>query len=183
MSNAREGITRVASHRGKGGGEASVKDGIPYWTDLLTQEPSALPSDWLDSKGNLDAEKALTIYGSYIVARYNIPVATVMEFANVIKQKRDEVDESIAISDNGDDFKTSLVSLEAQRLAEASDAEGIARRTGVQAKKFADTSLKNLQAITPGLPTGPDALYVVEQIMAVGSAILAYNKKQEPAVA
>ena len=112
-----------------------------------------------------------------------MPVSELMAFANVIKQKRDEVDETIAISDNAVEFKNSLVSLEASRLASIGEVQQTNRVTGATAKKLADTSLKNLQGITPGLVTGPDALYVVEQIKAQAENILAYNKKKEPAVA
>jgi len=183
MSNARERISQIASHRGSGGSEASVKDSIPLWLDLLKQEPTALPSEWLDSKGNLDAEKALTIYGSFICARYEMPVSELMAFANVIKQKRDEVDETIAISDDAVEFKSALVALEAKRLAGIGEVDKTNRITGKFAKKLADTSLKNLQGITPGLVTGPDALYVIEQIKTHAEMLLAYNKKKEPAVA
>ena len=183
MSTPRERISKNASHRGSGGSEASVRDNIPEWIELLSLEPSALPSEWLDSKGNLDVEQAVSIYGSYICAKYDMPVSELMVFANVIKQKRDEVDETIAISETADEFKTSLVALEASRLAGIGEVKHKERITGKFAKKLADTSLKNLQGITPGLVVGPDSLYVVEQIKAQAESILAYNKKKEPAVA
>lgn len=174
--NARERLSRLASLRGKGGAEQSIKDATPVWSDLLEEEPGALPSSFADSKGKLDSEKALTYYGGFIAAKFGIPVATIMEFASTIRSNYNEV-EPFLLVDTGDEFKQAIIALEAQLSAEAAEATRIASVTGATAKKSAEKALSAVSSITLGQVVGPDAKFILGQVIAHAQMLINYESQ------
>jgi hypothetical protein len=181
VSNARSEISRLASTRGKGGAEESVKLATPYWQTLLKEEPSALPSEWVDDKGRLDAEKALTIYGAYICARYGLELSVVMNFSSVIKSAREDIEPLFSIT-KPDEFKSAVIALETKMGDDTAETLRVNNLTGVTAREVSKSALKKLSSITLGLTVGAEAVLNLKQIISHAEMLLEYAEQQAPTV-
>lgn len=181
MSNARTEITRLASTRGKGGAEESVKLATPHWQALLKDEPKALPSEWLDDKGKIDAEKAVTIYGSFICAKYRMEVQTVMNFSSVIRSARERI-EDLFVLDKVDEFKSAVIALEQSLGDEIAESLKVKNLTGKTARDTSAKALKSLTSITLGMTVGADTVLNLKQIIAHCNSLITYAEQQAPTV-
>jgi hypothetical protein len=141
--SARQSLSALLATRGKGG----TLESITQAGEHFKADSTLTPSDFISGE-KLDASKATTLLGGYVVARYNIEDKTAYSMRNVFAQKWREVVNLFDL--NQADFISSINELEGELASRKLMEQNLAESLGTDAEGYIKTATSSIMKIKDG---------------------------------